>query len=144
MALQGKNIISGSMGRMWINGRLIADVKSVESKATINRETINIAGTFDEDSKITSTSCEGSFIIHKVYTTEREFVEGFQKGIDTRFQLFITLDDPNALGRESVQIDNCWLNEVTIAQFETGSILEREFAFGHKLSDVEYLESIAH
>jgi len=140
--ISGKRVISGSKGNMWLNGKLIAEVKSVESKASINRETVQMANLYDEDSKITSIGCEGSFVINKVYTTEREFVEGFQKGIDTRFQLYVTLNDPDSFGRESTQLDNCWLNEITIAQFEVGAILEREFPFGHTFSDVKYAESI--
>lgn len=140
--IPGEKVISGSKGNMWLNGKLIAEVKSIESKAAINRETIQMAGSYDEDSKITSIACEGSFVVHKVYTTEREFVENFQKGIDTRFQLYVTLDDADAYGRESVQLDNCWLNEITVTQFEVGSILEREFPFGHTFSDIKYAESI--
>lgn len=142
-AIAGQRVISGSKGNLWLNGRLYAEVKSVESKATVNRETIQMGGSYDEDSKMTSVSCEGSYVVNKVFTSEREFVEAFKKGKDVRFQLYVTLDDPDAFGRESVQIDNCWLNEVTIAQFEVGSVLEREFPFGHTLSTVKYSELIA-
>lgn len=142
-AIQGQKVISGSKANMWLNGKLVAEVKSVESKATINRETVQMAGSYDEDSKITSIACEGSFVVNKIFTSEKEFVEGFQKGIDTRFQLFVTLNDPDSFGRESTQLDNCWLNEVTIAQFEVGTLLEREFPFGHTFSDIKYPESIA-
>jgi len=140
--INGQKIISGSKANMWLNGKLMAEVKSVESKASINRETVQMAGSYDEDSKITSIGCEGSFVVNKVYTTEKDFVESFQKGIDTRFQLYVTLNDPDSFGRESTQLDNCWLNEVTIAQFEVGSILQREFPFGHTFSDIKYAESI--
>ncbi len=141
-AINGQKVISGSKGFLWLNGQALGEVKSIESKATINRETINMAGSFDEDSKAMSATCEGSFVLHKIYTTEREFVENFQKGIDTRFQLYVTLDDPDSFGRESVQLDNCWLNEITIAQFEVGAVLEREYPFGHTFSDIKYAESI--
>ena len=140
--IPGQKVISGSKANMWLNGRLFAEVKSIESKASINRETVQMAGSNDEDSKITSIGCEGSFVVNKVYSTEKEFVEELQKGIDTRFQLYVTLNDPDAYGRESTQLDNCWLTEITIAQFEVGSILEREFPFGHTFSDVKYPESI--
>lgn len=142
-AILGQKVISGSKGTMWLNGKMMAEVKSIESKATINRETIQMAGSYDEDSKITSIACAGSFVIHKVFTTEKDFVDSLKKGVDTRFQLYVTLDDPDAYGRESVQLDNCWLTEVTIAQFETGAVLEREFPFGHTFSDISYPESIS-
>lgn len=140
--IEDKRVISGQKGQLWLNGTLYAEVKSIESKATINRETVQMAGSYDEGSKITSIACEGSFVVHKIYTREKEFIEALQKGDDVRFQLFVTLADESAFGRESVQLDNCWFNELTIAQFEVGSILEREFAFGHTFSDVKYSESI--
>lgn len=140
--IRGNRVISGSKGQLWFNGNLLAEVKSVESKATINRDTVQMAGSYDEDSKITSIACEGSFVVHKVFSREAEFVDGFKASEDNRFQLFVTLDDPDAYGRESIQLDNCWFNELTIAQFEAGSILEREFPFGHTFSDIKYPETI--
>lgn len=140
--IAGQRVISGGSGQLWLNGQLYAEAKSIESKATINRETVQMAGSFDEDSKITSVSCEGSFILNKVFTREKDFIEAMQNGKDTRFQLYVTLDDKDAYGRESVQLDNCWFTEITIAQFEVGSILEREFPFGHTFSDIKYPEFI--
>lgn len=140
--INGQKVISGSKGSIYIDGRLWAEVKSIESKATINRETVQMANSYDEDTKMMSIACEGSFVVHKVYSREREFIEALINGIDKRFQLFVTLDDKDAFGRESVRLDNCWLNEITIAQFEVGTILEREFPFGHTISGVGYEESI--
>lgn len=142
MDIRGNRTISGSKGYLWIDGELLAEVKSIESKATVNRDSVMMGGSYDEDSKMTSVSCEGTFVIKKVFTRERDFVEKLQQGNDPRFQLFVTLDDPDAFGRESVQIDNCWLKEITLAQFETGTVLEREFPFGHTFSDVKYAEEI--
>lgn len=141
--IPGQKVISGSKGNLWLNGELLAEVKSIESKATINRETIRMAGSYDEESKVTSVSCAGSFVLNKVYSTESQFIETFKDGIDTRFQLYITLDDPDAYGRESVQLDNCWFTEITVVQFETGTILEREFPFGHTYSDIKFPETIS-
>lgn len=140
--IAGKRVVSGSKGILCLNGLRYAEVKSVESKASINRDTVQMGGDYDEDSKITSISCEGSFVIHKVFTREKEFVEALQKGDDPRFQLFVDLDDPQSYGKETIQIDNCWFNEITLIQFEVGSILEREFPFGHTFSTANYLNSI--
>lgn len=140
--IRGNRVISGSKGFIWIDGQKWAEVKSVESKASINREDVQMAGDYGVDTKMMSITCEGSFIIHKVYSRERAFIEAFKNGQDKRFQLFVTLDDPDAYGRESVRIDNCYLTEITIAQFEAGTILEREFPFGHRIDDVNYEESI--
>ncbi|MGV7535298.1 phage tail tube protein, partial [Mycobacterium kansasii] len=87
-----------------MNGEPYAEVKSIESKATMNRETVQMAGSYDEGSKITSISCEGSFIIHKIYSREKEFIEQIQNGEDVRFSIFVKLDDPSAYGSESVQL----------------------------------------
>ena len=139
----GNRVITGSKAMLYLNGRRMAEVTSVESKASINRETVQMAGSYDEDSKMTSIGCKGSFVVKKVFTLEKDFVEEFQKGIDVRFELFVTLDDPDSLGRESCQLANCWLTEITIAQFEVGKILEREFPFEHTFSDIKYPEYIA-
>lgn len=141
-AIPGQRIVTGAMAKLWYNGNLLAEVKSLEDKVTFNRDKVLMAGSYDEDSKVTSTSCSGSFVIYKIYSREADFIKTFQSGIDTRFQLFATLDDPDAFGRESVQLDNCWFNEITIAQFEVGKLLEREFPFGHTFSDIKFPETI--
>ena len=143
MAFKANKVITGSKGQLYIDGILWADVKSVEAISTINRESVQMAGSYDEDSKVTSISSEGSFVIHKVYSREIDFINAFKKGIDKRFSLYVVLDDPDAYGRESTRIDNCWLNEITVAQFEVGAMLEREFPFGYTLDSVDQQESIA-
>lgn len=142
MALAGNKQITGSFGQLFLDGTLMADVSSIEAKSTINRETVQMAGSLDEDSKITSISSEGSFVVKKVYSREIDFINAFKEGRDKRFSLYVVLDDPDAFGRESTRIDNCWLNEVTVAQFELGAVLEREFPFGYTLGSVEQQESI--
>lgn len=140
--IPGQKVITGAMGKLWYNGNLLAEVKKVETKAKFNRDKVQMAGSYDEDSKVTSVSCEGSFVINKVYSREADFIKTFQSGVDTRFQLYITLDDPDSYGRESIQLDNCWFTELTIAEFEVGKVLEREFPFGHTFSDIKFPETI--
>lgn len=140
--IRGNKTIAGSKGQLWYNGELWAEVKSFEVKATFNRETVQMAGSYDEDSKVTSISCEGTIVLSKVYSRESDFIAAFKNGNDNRFQLYSTLDDPDAFGRESVQIDNCWWNELTIMQFEAGGVCERELPFGCTFSDITYPETI--
>ena len=141
--IRGNRVINGSKGQLWKDGSLWAEVIKVELKAKINRDKVMFAGSIDEDSKVTTISCDGSFTINKVYTRESEFIEAMQDGTDDRFQLFITLDDPDAYGRESVKMENCWFNEITVAQFEAGKVLEREFPFGCTFTDISYPETIS-
>ena len=140
--IPGQRLVSGTKCHLYVDGNLWAEVKSYEAKTTINRETVQMAGSYDEDSKITSYSSEGSIVVNKVFGRESDFINAFKQGIDKRFQLFSVKDDPDAYGRESTRLTNCWLNEITVDQWEVGTILEREFPFGYTLEDVELPEII--
>ena len=40
------------------------------------------------------------------------------------------LEDPDNGGYETIQLDNCWYNDVSLMNFETGKIVEEEVSGG--------------
>ena len=40
------------------------------------------------------------------------------------------LEDPDNGGYETIQLDNCWYNDVSLMNFENGKIVEEEFSGG--------------
>lgn len=85
--IRGNRVIAGSKGQLWLNGELLAELKSFELKITFNRETVQMAGSYDEDSKVTSISCEGTIVLNKVYSRESDFIAAFKNGNDTPFSI---------------------------------------------------------
>lgn len=134
-------VISGTHGYLWWNGSICYEITSFEAKITANRETINFAGDMWDDSKLMGIAGEWSATIKKVYSRGKEVAEKLAQGIDERLTLIGKLEDPDNGGTERIQLDSCWLDELTLMQFENGSIIEDEFSGG--FTGFTYLDTIA-
>ncbi|NLW92370.1 MAG: phage tail tube protein [Syntrophomonadaceae bacterium] len=141
----GYRQINGSFGQVWWDGELIFEVSSFSAEVTANREKVQMAGSLDEDSKITSLSGEGTLKIKHVFTRGcKKFLDAWKSGKDPRSQFVGKLADPDTKdsGAERIVFNNVWFNKLTLMEFETGKVLEREFPFGYTPSDVDFPDTI--
>ena len=107
---RGNQLCSGTFGKLWIDGSLAGDTTN--------------------DSKLMGVDYEFSYTVRKVYSRGKEIADGHKKGKDTRHTLVARLEDPDNGGYETIQLDNCWYNDVSLMNFETGKIVEEEFSGG--------------
>ncbi|MCC8169830.1 MAG: phage tail tube protein [Oscillospiraceae bacterium] len=134
-------VISGTHGYFWWNNSICYEVTSFEAKITTNRETINFSGDMWEDSKLMGVKGEYTVKIKKVYSRAKDYAESLASGVDERLTFIGKLEDPDNGGTERIRLDSCWLDEVTLMNFENGSIAEDEFSGG--FTGFEYLDSIS-
>ena len=142
-AKRGRNHISGTWGHFWWDNMLIAEVKSYEAKVNPKREEVQMD--LDMDSKIVALAGEGTFVVKKFFTRgKRKLLEAWKKGEDPRALFVSKIQDPDTIGKqaESVRIDNVWFNELTLMQFEKGSLIEEEYSFGFTPSDASFIDTI--
>ncbi|NKN22170.1 phage tail tube protein [Clostridioides difficile] len=139
----GSSQISGTWGKLWWDGDLIAEVLSFEAKVTANREEIQFG--MSKDSKITSLAGEGTIKLGKVYSRgKKKLLEAWKKGEDPRSTLTSKIKDPGTPGKqaETVTINNVWFNELALAQFEKGGKIEEELSFGFTPNDSDMMDEI--
>ena len=136
-----RNVISGTHGYLWINEDICYEVSSFELKLKTNGETITFSGEMMEDRKLMGLSGTWSAKVKKVYSRSRALAEELIQGRDPRLSLTGKLADPDSFGTEMVKASNCWLDELTIQQFEHGKIAEDELSGGW--TGLQYLDSIA-
>lgn len=134
-------IISGTHGYLWWNNAICFEVSSFEAKLKTNGETVQFSGDMWEDRKLMSVTGEWSAKIKKVYSRGKEYAEKLSTGVDVRLTLIGKLADPDNGGTERIQIENAWLDELTLQAFENGKITEDEFSGG--FTGFQYLDSIA-
>ena len=99
----------------------------------------------DIDSKLTGLKGEGTYRVKKVFSMgKKEILEAWKKGEDPRCTFMSKIEDPDTPGKqvERVSIDNVWLNELILQQFETGQPLTEEYSFGFTPSDSNFLDVI--
>lgn len=129
----GFRVCNGASGKMWWDGLLVSEVKSANAKVVANREPITMVGKMGENSKLTGTKGEGSFVLHKVYSRgTKAMLDAWKAGRDVRAMLTLQSADPDTKdgGRESVTIGDTWFNELMLMDFEAGKPQERTYDFG--------------
>ena len=115
-----------------------------EAKVTADREDVIIGES--KDSKITSLTGEGTLTVKPVWNRScQRFLEEWNAGHDPRTMVVATLEDPDMIDaqRESIVIDNVWIKEIGLMQFEKGKVVEKEFPFGFTPQDARFTESVA-
>ncbi len=133
-------VISGTHGYFWWDGAICYEITSFEAKVKANRETINFSGDMWDDSKLMSVSGTWTAKVKKIYSRGKEYAEKLAQGLDPRLTLISKLADPDNGGTERVQINSCWLDELTLQAFENGKITEDEFSGG--FVGFKYLDTI--
>ena len=105
-------VIRGTSGRAWVDGDLMANVKSFEAKATID---YSIAGTM-------TLHKFDSYILKKYQTA-------IMSGDLPEMKIVASLADPQSDGTQRVALYDVHLDEITLLQFENKTVLEEEVPF---------------
>lgn len=135
--------ISGTNGKLWLDGELVALIDSFEAKVTAKREEYQDG--MDMDSKIVGLEGKGTIKFKKVYTMgKKKLLDAWKKGEDPRSKIVASLKDAGTKNKQSerVSIDNVWFDELTLMQFEKGKLIDEELPFGFTPSDADYLDII--
>ena len=134
-------VIRGTFGRVWVNGELMANVKSFEAKATIDYEDLDINGDFGQKKRYMGYSIAGTMTLHKF---DSFILRKYQKGVMTGelpdMTIVVALDDPTAYGAERVQLRDVMLDEITLSKFENKTLTEEEVPFS--AGSFEFLDLI--
>lgn len=141
--IRGKHQANGAHGKFWFDGVLFIETEAFEAKVAANREDVQIG--MDIDSKITGLKGEGTYRVKKVYSRgKKKVLEAWKRGEDPRFSFMGKVEDPDSPGKQSerVSINNAWLNDLTLMQFETGQPLTEEYSFGFTPSDSDLVDTI--
>jgi hypothetical protein len=123
--------MAGKYGMVYWDGEPLVEVSSFTAKVKTNREDVDMAGALATDSKMTGFAGEYTLKVKKIFSRGQiKFALAIREGRDVRTQIVGKLADPDAYGSERVILYNCWLNELTLMDFENGKLGEEEFSGG--------------
>jgi len=135
-------IIRGSFGRLWVNGKLMANVKSFECKATLQYEELNVNNNLAKQQRYLGYSVAGTMTLHKVDSfTATLLKSGIKTGSLPSIKMVARLADPDSAGAERIEIFNVSFDELTLMHFENNTVEEESVPF--KAGGFEYLDIIA-
>lgn len=119
----------------------MAEVIGLQAKTKLDTAEVKMCRTLEKGYKVTGISCDGTLKLNKVTSYFLNKVgNDLKRGKATRMTIITNLEDPEAFGAERIQLNNCIMTELTLADWEAGKILEESIPF--KFSGFEVLESI--
>lgn len=136
---KGKDVMSGSHGKCMIDGQTFAEVFEWEATVKLERKEINLPGG-QKGSKIVATSGEGTL---KRYKINSNWVKKFSKLTNTKevyFDLYLEVNDPDAVGAEAITIKSCWNSEGFSFSSKHGEEITEELKFGFISNKLEIVE----
>ena len=134
-------VLSGSNGNVWLNGKRIAQVKSIEAKITGSFEEVNLVGDYATYNAYTGWSGEGTLTLQKIDSTALKLLaDGYKSGDMPDVKITTKLEDKSTGKSERVAISNVVFTEFMLTKFEGKALIDEELPF--KFSDYEVLETI--
>ena len=137
------DVMSGSFGKLYIDGREIAEIESFEAKADLKGKDVLLANG-EIRNKNVGISIEIKFKVQKVFSLELDLLKSVSKGkLNPLATLNVQIDDPEAVGSEAVAFNECgFKGNFDILSFTRQELVGREFTLSCGPSDIEILESV--
>lgn len=128
--MDSNKIILGTFGRVFINNKRLANIKSFELKASMDYEEIDVNGNLIKQYKYKGSSLAGTMEVHKVDSYNINLVkDAIKTGVMPDIKIVGELSDPNIDGDEAIEITNVYLDEATLLAFTNGEVRDESTAF---------------
>lgn len=123
-------IIRGTNGRLWVNDKRLANVKSFECKIKLNYEDIDENGNPIQQRRYTGASIEGTMVLHKIDSYVLKLMkDGVMSMNLPDINMVSSVSDPSITGMERVKLSNVTFDEVDMASFENAKVGEESIPF---------------
>ncbi|MFA5527654.1 MAG: phage tail tube protein [Peptostreptococcales bacterium] len=134
-------ILTGNSGNVWINGKLLTTIKSIELKVTGNFEDVNICGDNATYNRFLGWSGEGTCTWGKVDSTVLKLLaDSYKTGDMPEIKIISKLTDKTTKKSERAAVSEVVFTEFFLTKFEAKTMVDEEIPL--KFSDYEVLETI--
>ncbi|RXM70859.1 phage tail tube protein [Clostridium tetani] len=142
---KAEDTISGQEARAYITvndrNEELFYAKKIESKVEKQKTEVKTLGRRGTQNKAAGWKGTGTLTVYYATSLFRELMLKYMKdGIDTYFDLAVTNEDPTSnIGKQTIVLKNCNLDEVSMAMFDVDSeVLEEDMSF--TFEDVDMLD----
>lgn len=131
----------GTGGKVWANGARLARVLSMQAKATLTYDDVNITDSFGTEHDYVGYDIEGTLKISKCDDSVAKMInDGIRSGNMPDIQFITNLSNPENDAQETVEIDGVVFTELMLVDFEAKKAGEQEVPF--KASGYKYIDMI--
>lgn len=142
MAISAEKILNGTFGEVWLDGDKVSECYGLEAKIELDKEEVPVCGKLGTDTKLMGYKGTGSMKLHKVNSRMiLKISDQIKAGINPRFQILSSVNDPAADGAERILIKDAAFDDLTLANWEAKAKGEVECPF--TFTDWEPLDTIA-
>ncbi|WP_410767816.1 phage tail tube protein [Fontibacillus sp. BL9] len=115
-------IIMGTFGQIFIDGVWQSNLNHLEANVEAEKRELNLVGTDYTVFKLGRKKGTGTMSGYKI--SSDMIARGFQK-----FSIIHKLDDPEAYGFERIELINCMVDKIQLANWTAGEEVAEETAF---------------
>lgn len=115
-------VMMGTFGQIFIEGVWQSNLNHLEASVEVEKKELNLVGTDYTVYKLGRKKGTGTMSGYKV--TSDMIARGFQK-----FSIIHKLDDPEAYGFERIQLSNCMVDKIVLANWTAGEEVTEETPF---------------
>ena len=130
-----RNIVDGSTGEAWVDGEKWAEIKKCNAKVEIKKDEVPIPGTNRTGHKSGSWTGKGSMTVHHVSSRVlKKLAVGVRNGENPVMTIYSKVS--NAKGAERVILRYVTFDDLTLIDWTTGEMTERELPFTFEDYDI--------
>lgn len=134
-----KNIVNGKFYSMWINGDLMAEIKTASAETSLETEKVPIAGQLGSEEIVTGATGSGNLGFHKVFgDLIKQINAKLKEGKAFTFDLISELNDPNQDTTERVMIEDCKITKFKVIDADITKLLESTYDFTYNPNKVTF------
>lgn len=136
--LAAQSVFRGTDAELYMEGKWLTNVTSVEANVEVNQSEINLLGQWWTTYRNMGLSGSGSVTGLFVSTELIEKIGTIQLGQEFRTELVIKNTNPDTAKTYRVRLQNVVFSTIPLANFSAGEIAEQEFSFtfsGYEILD---------
>ena len=118
-AYETKRVINGTWGSVWVDSEKINECYGLQATIEVKREAVKVCGDLWEHNKMVGCKGKGTIKMNRVSS---RFVEKIfnilETGKDAVFEIQSMLEDPDALGKETIVLKNVTFDELSMQNWE--------------------------
>ncbi len=125
-----QQVMSGTQGEVWIDGKYMAEVTAFKAEIKLIKEEVNQVKTMSKQYKVTGWEGTGNVKMNHVSSYFINLMaDNIRNARQTVATIRVKLDDPDAVGREEVIIRDATFDKLTLMDWEAKKLTEDDYDF---------------
>lgn len=125
-----QQVMSGTQGEVWIDGKLMAQVTAFKAEMKLIKEEVNKVKTMSKQYKTVGWEGTGNIKMNHVSSYFIALIaDNIRAGRQTVCTIMSKVDDPDAVGAERVIIRDATFDKLTLANWSAKKLIEDDYDF---------------